>query len=239
MRILLLDNNPADMDHLEKYIVKYEKQQNVNLEVDKFTSCDAFLLACEDTAEQPYLVIIDMDLKGTNGIAVAQELRAKGNTVRLIFTDKSTDNAMAAFEVMADGYIKKPVVYEDFANAMNRFRPRFAMESNTIEIRAERSKVHLHTNDIYYAETSGHNVWIYCRGGDYKTPLSMTELFEQLQEEKTFLPCGRSYLVNMKYITAMEKEVIVMENGYRVPIPVRLRKTVMERYRAYMREKHF
>lgn len=235
MRILLLDNNPADMDHLEKYIVKYERQQNVKLEVDKFTSCDAFLLACEDTVEQPYLVIIDMDLKGKNGIAVARELRTKGNKVRLIFTDRSMNNAIEAFEVMADGYIRKPVVYEEFANTMSRFQPRLARESSSIEIRAERSKVQLYTADIYYAEASGHSVWIYSKTGDYKTPLSMTELFEQLQEEKVFLSCGRSYLINMKYIVTMDKEVIVMKNGSRIPIPVRLRKEMMEKYREYVR----
>ena len=116
---------------------------------------------------------------------------------------------------------------------MSRFRARFATESHTIEVRAERSKVNLHTADILFAESIGHNVWIYTKEGEYKTPLTMGKLSEVLQEEKSFLPCGRSYLVNMAYISQIENEVIVMNDGSRIPIPVRLRKSVAERYREY------
>ena len=121
----------------------------------------------------------------------------------------------------------------DFASAMSRFRARFATESHTIEVRAERSKVNLHTADILFAESIGHNVWIYTNEGEYKTPLTMGKLAEVLQEERSFLPCGRSYLVNMAYISQIENEVIVMNDGSRIPIPVRLRKSVAERYREY------
>ena len=149
--------------------------------------------------------------------------------------DISDKYAMDAFDVHADGYLTKPVTYQDFANTMKRFRARFAVESHTIQVRAERSRVNLHTADILFAECVGHNVWIYSKVGDYKTPLTMGKLTELLQEEKSFLACGRSYLVNMAYISEVENEVIVMNNGARIPIPVRIRRSVAEEYRTYCR----
>ena len=116
---------------------------------------------------------------------------------------------------------------------MSRFRIRFATESDTIEVRAERSTVNLHTADIFFAESRGHNVWIYSKSGEYKTQLTMGRLAESMQDKKSFLPCGRSYLVNMAYISQIDSEEIVMKNDSRIPIPVRLRKSVTESYEGY------
>lgn len=233
MRILLLDENKGDMARLEDYTFRYANQLNVKLQVDMFTSPDDFLHACEEPADKPYLVIINIALGEVNGISVARKMRENGNNARLLFTDTTENHAMDAFGVMADGYLTKPISYEDFSNAMNRFLHRFAKESDTIEIRAERSKVKLHTAEILFAESSGHSVTIYCKKGTYKTTLSMNELLGQIREVTSFLNCGRSYLVNMKYIRTMEKEVIEMDDGHTIPIPVRLRKELTEKYREY------
>lgn len=233
MKIFILDDEKKSIEQMEACINEYAEKMGVVMRVRKFSDAEAFLLEYDQSEEKPYLVIIRVEMKKMSGIEVARLLREKGSTVRLIFIDISDKYAMDAFDVHADGYLKKPVTYQDFANTMGRFRARFAVESHTIQVRAERSRVNLHTADILFAECVGHNVWIYSKEGDYKTPLTMGKLTELLQEEKGFLPCGRSYLVNMVYINQVENEVIVMNNGARIPIPVRIRKNVIEKYRDY------
>lgn len=218
---------------MEAYITEYAEKMGVAMQARGFTDPEVFLTEYEQSEEKPYLVILQVEMEKMSGIEVARRMRENGSGVRLILMDASDKYAMDAFEVHADGYLKKPVTYQDFANAMGRFRARFATESHTIQVRAERSKVNLHTADIYYAESIGHNVWIYSKDGEYKTPLTMAKLAETLQEEKSFLSCGRSYLVNMAYISQVENEVLVMTDGSRIPIPVRIRKSVAEAYLNY------
>ena len=236
MKIFLLDDDRRSIAQMEAYIQEYANKMSVSMQSQGFTDPEAFLKAYEEDEEKPYLVILQVELQKMSGIEVARMLRDQGSTVRLILVDTSDKYAMDAFDVHADGYLKKPVSYQDFVNAMSRFRVRFATESHTIQVRAERSKVNLHTANILYAESIGHNVWIYTKEGEYKTPLTMSKLTEALQEEKSFLGCGRSYLVNMAYISQMENEVIVMTDESRIPIPVRLRKIVAEKYREYCSE---
>ena len=233
MKIFILDDDRESVAQVEEFITEYAKKMGVTMHARGFTDPETFLQEYDKSEEKPYLVILQVEMKKMSGIEVARNLRKKGSSVRLILMDVSDKYAMDAFDVHADGYLKKPVTYHDFASAMSRFRARFATESHTIEVRAERSKVNLHTADILFAESIGHNVWIYTKEGEYKTPLTMGKLSEVLQEEKPFLPCGRSYLVNMAYISQIENEVIVMNDGSRIPIPVRLRKSVAERYREY------
>ena len=233
MKIFILDDDRESVAQVEEFITEYAKKMGVTMHARGFTDPETFLQEYDKSEEKPYLVILQVEIKKMSGIEVARNLRKKGSSVRLILMDVSDKYAMDAFDVHADGYLKKPVTYHDFASAMSRFRARFATESHTIEVRAERSKVNLHTADILFAESIGHNVWIYTKEGEYKTPLTMGKLAEVLQEERSFLPCGRSYLVNMAYISQVETEVIVMNDGSRIPIPVRLRKSVSEKYRNY------
>ena len=233
MKIFILDDDRESVAQVEEFITEYAKKMGVTMHARGFTDPETFLQEYDKSEEKPYLVILQVEMKKMSGIEVARNLRKKGSSVRLILMDVSDKYAMDAFDVHADGYLKKPITYHDFASAMSRFRARFATESHTIEVRAERSKVNLHTADILFAESIGHNVWIYTNEGEYKTPLTMGKLAEVLQEERSFLPCGRSYLVNMAYISQVETEVIVMNDGSRIPIPVRLRKSVSEKYRNY------
>ena len=233
MKIFVLDDEKSSVTQVEAFISEYAEKMGVSVQARGFTDPEIFLQEYEKSDEKPYLVILQVEMKKMSGIEVARILREKGSSVRLILMDVSDKYAMDAFDVHADGYLKKPIMYQDFAGAMSRFRARFATESHTIEVRAERSKVNLHTADILFAESIGHNVWIYTKEGEYKTPLTMSKLAEVLQEEKSFLPCGRSYLVNMAYISQIETEVIVMNDGSRIPIPVRLRKGVAEKYRNF------
>lgn len=233
MNIYILDNEKRSLAQMEAYITEYAEKMGVSMQLRGFTDPEVFLQEYEQSEEKPYLVILQVEMEKMSGIEVARRMREKGSGVRLILMDVSDKYAMDAFDVHADGYLKKPVTYQDFANAMSRFRARFATESHTIQVRAERSRVNLHTADIYYAESIGHNVWIYSKDGEYKTPLTMAKLVETLQEEKAFLSCGRSYLVNMAYISQVENEVLVMTDGSRIPIPVRIRKKVAEAYLNY------
>lgn len=233
MKIFILDDDKKSIVQIETYIKEYAEKMGVFMHAQGFWDPEVFLKEYEQCEEKPYLVIIQVEMEKMSGIEVARALREKGSAVRLILMDVSDKYAMDAFDVHADGYLQKPITYQEFANAMGRFRVRFATESHMIHVRAERSKVSLHTADIIYAESIGHNVWIYSREAEYKTSLTMSRLAEILQEEKSFLSCGRSYMVNMAYISQMENEVIVMNNGSRIPIPVRLRKSVAEKYREY------
>lgn len=233
MKIFILDDEREAVTQIEAYIKKYAKNIGISMQAYGFTDPEIFLQEYEKSEEKPYLIILQIEMKKMTGLEVARALRREGSSVRLIFTDVSDRHAMDAFDVHADGYLKKPVTYQDFASAMGRFRIRFATESHTIEVRAERSKVNLHTADIFFAESRGHNVWIYSKAGEYKTQLTMSKLAESMKEKASFLPCGRSYLVNMEYISQIENEVIVMNDGSRIPIPVRLRKSVEEKYRSY------
>lgn len=237
MKVFVLDNSKNSMTILEQYLTKYADEVGIPMEIFGFTSPETFLKEYRESKEKPYLVFMELLLEGADGIEIARILRNEGSEARLIFTASSEQRVMETFHVHADGFLKKPFTYADLTNAMHRFQQRMAQESRTIQLRVSRSEVQLHTADIFYAESAGHSVSIHSRGGDYKAAISMNELAELLKEEKSFIVCGRSYLVNMLHIRQIDKETILMEDSTVIHIPVRLRKSIAEQYLKFKGEK--
>ena len=132
MKIFILDNDPTSIAQIETYIQEYAEKMSVSMHAHSFMDPDFFLNAYDESEEKPYLVILQVEMEKMSGIEVARKLRQGGSLVRLILMDVSDKYAMDAFDVHADGYLTKPVTYQDFANAMRRFRARFATDSHTL-----------------------------------------------------------------------------------------------------------
>lgn len=76
--------------------------------VRRVTDGDAALAAVK--ADSPDLIILDLMLPGTDGLQVAQHLRAEGNHVCIIMlTARSeTQDVVRGFDAGADDYLRKP-----------------------------------------------------------------------------------------------------------------------------------
>lgn len=65
--------------------------------------------------------------------------------------------------------------------------------------------VRFSTNELYYAEVDGHYIYYYTKDGSYKQKQSMKEL-EDLLAGLSFKRCNNCYLVNLKYVDAVDRD---------------------------------
>lgn len=230
MKIYLVDDSRIDLVKLEHFVKQYAIEMGIQVNTFSFSNPETFLDAYEKEEEKPYLVILDIFMEGMNGIEAAQKLRdLAGKKSRLIFITSTNEFAMEAFEVYADGYLQKPYSYDNFKRTMDRLEGRFKNESKLITLRAVRQDIPLHVGQILYAETADHKVDIHTEEGIITANLSMKELDEMLDGAEGFIHCGQSFIVNMNYIKEASKEVLKMEDGMEIVVPVRLRKQIFEK----------
>lgn len=76
------------------------------------------------------------------------------------------------------------------------------------------------TDDIMYIDSDKHNVTLHLSDGSEIITVDKLGEIEKRINEKRFLRCHQSYLVNMDYIKDVEDDFI-MEDGTLVPIRVR------------------
>lgn len=116
-RILYIEDNPQNMRLVRKILVHagYEMLEAEN----GLTGLDVA------NAEQPDLILLDINLPDIDGFEVAQRLKAS-EAMALIPVIALTANAMVgdrekSLEAGCDGYLPKPIGRQDLLDTINEF----------------------------------------------------------------------------------------------------------------------
>jgi CheY-like chemotaxis protein len=118
-RILLIEDNPRN-----RYLVAFLLQHRGYEVLEAETGPQGLARAVED---QPALILLDIQLPGMDGYAVARALRGDPR-VAAIPVVAVTSYAMAGdrercMEAGARGYIEKPINPDTFVDEVERFLP--------------------------------------------------------------------------------------------------------------------
>ena len=173
------------------------------MHVDAFASGEEFLSSKD---RQYDLVCLDIDMEGRDGIETAKEIRKQDEEIQIIFVTNLAHMAIRGYEVRALDFILKPVNFYSFSmkiqNAISMIQNK---KSKTIVISTMNGVVRFSTNELYYAEVDGHYIYYHTKDGFYKQKQSMKEL-EDLLAGLSFKRCNNCYLVNLKYVDAVDRD---------------------------------
>lgn len=238
MKVYICDDSKTDLIKIVHYMKKYladnkVEENHIDCKIETFGSATELLKEFDNTEEKPILIITDILMTDVDGMEAAKHIRAKGENTSIIFATSSAEHAMEAFQVYADGYLHKPYSYVDLKGALKRVEDKLFTKKKTITVRADRMDIEVTLDDICYAEVYDHTVLLFMGQNDIRLTMSMEELKTVLQDEESFVACGRSYLINMNQIREMYTDNIVMKNGQEIMIPVRIRKQMKEIYKKY------
>lgn len=234
MLVYILDDSKTDIVRIGTFLKKYAESLGVE-EVERvaFESGENLIAYYKEKQEEPYLILLDIYMDGMNGIETAKKLRELGCQSRMIFATSSTDHMMDAFSVYADGYLTKPYSYETFVATIDRLKSRFVNESRSITLMIDRIDTTIKINDIVYVEASGHYVVIHLKDEELRSNCKISEIQEQLKDEKNIIAVGRSFLVNLIHVVEVEDGMMILDNDADVPIPVRIKKQIEEVFNEY------
>ena len=141
--------------------------------------------------------------------------------------------AIHGYEVNAIDFIVKPVSYYVFTDKLNkaiRFS-RLNMEKDFV-IQTEDSIIKLTSSQIIYVEKDKNYLVFHTKQGVYRSRGTISELEQQLSGEG-FSECINGCLVNLKYVTKMEKDTVWVDE---VPLPItrRRKKEFKEDFMKYL-----
>lgn len=116
MKILCVDDEKIALEGLVKSVEK----SSPGSEVLGFRRGD---LALEHAKENPVdIAFLDIEMRGENGLEVAEKLKALHPDVNIIFTTGYGDYAGEAFGMHASGYVMKPVTVEKIKKELEELR---------------------------------------------------------------------------------------------------------------------
>lgn len=229
LEIAVIDDEPLHRELLVKYITEWRAHACRDLHVETFPSCEAFYFAwCGN--EKWDVLFLDIMMDGENGVSLARKLRKAGKQIHIIFTTGIADYMQEGYEVDALHYLLKPLEKEKVWACLEKCLDRKKEDRKTVILPTPEGLVRMNAASILFAEAIGHGCELTCVDGVHQVRPGIRELAQLLTGYGDFLPCHRSYLVNVRRIAQVGRQDLVMEGGAIVPVSRRLHTRVSQSF---------
>ena len=233
MRIAICEDNEIHRDILEHLLNRYFSERPIHFELVPYQYGMNFLYDMEEGAYFD-IAFLDIYMEDTMGNQIAHKLRAMGYQGKIVFLTASSDYAIESYDVDASGYLLKPLDYGKLEMVMDRITRDISPNSYQIRQRSTVTKLGYH--EILYIESSNSKCILHTESGGAYTVYKTLNTIEEELDDRRFLRCHQSFLVNMDHIKQVEKQFL-LSNGDIVPIRQRGVKLVRQAYMDYVSSK--
>lgn len=240
LKIALCDDNPTELNRIESFISQYKAPNKEEISFESFSDPVTFLSKISRGAFFD-LVFLDVLMPVINGIDVAKEIFKNNKLTQIIFLTSSREFAADSYSVSALDYIIKPINEESLSRAMEKFFLRYKkIKSEELVIREKSTISRIPLHNLSYVEVLDHHL-IYHLSNSYtiRCRQSLNEIEDKLIKTGKFIRTGRSFIVNMDYVTRIEPGRLVMEDNSVVSISRACFKSVSDAYLKYKLEGGF
>lgn len=217
MRIAICEDNVAHVKILNEHINRWAKWKGITVCVACYENAEAFLLdwSKDNTFD---LAFLDIELKYTNGLELAQSIRKQDQGMLLVFTTGLQNYVFRAYEVQAFRYLLKPIKEKECLKTLDSaFLMIQNQEADTFAIVQETQCIRLFKREIYYFEMDNHYVNVHTTRGVYRYKERLSDVAATLGEPR-FCRCHRSFMVNLEHVATINHDKVEVDNGDILPV---------------------
>lgn len=234
LKIAIIDDDISCINLLKSHIMQFEKEENFQVEVSEYLNG---LMLIADYKPVYDIIFLDVEMPHMNGMEVAKYIRRSDPHAIIIFVTNMSQYAVKGYEVNAFDYIIKPMNYLSMSTKLRTaIKALKTKEETSIIIPGEDGDCHIKAGEIVYIEVKDHWLFIHTKDNTYKMLGSLKEMEDQL-EDYNFVCCYRCYLINLKYVTRMSSEFVILDNKIELKISRGKRKKVQSAFIEYYSNK--
>jgi len=125
--ILLVEDNPNDMELTLRAMSKYNLTNKINVAKDGAEALDYVFAegaySRRDIKDKPQVILLDLKLPKIGGLEVLQKIKsdARTNTIPIVALTSSTEerDIIESYELGVNSYIVKPVDFDKFISSVS------------------------------------------------------------------------------------------------------------------------
>lgn len=217
MKIAICDDEIVQQEYLRTLVEEYLAEQSCKAAIECFQSADALLMSY-DLHPDFDILLLDIQMQGTNGMELAKRLRAQNKQLAIIFVTGVMEYIYDGFNVQAINYLLKPIQKEQlFACLKKAMAIVHEQRREVLLLQVNKEVLRIPFANIYRVESEGH----YLRMITAQQPYRIKKTLKQLQEELPpyFYKIGKSDVVNLDAIAHITSKEIRLINQDVIPIP--------------------
>lgn len=121
-------------------------------------------------------------------------------------------NAGKGFEVAAEDFLSKPLLYRKVENILNKiYKKKLLNAEEKLFLKCHDGLITLQLSDIIYIQTENKLLILHTIHGDVQSSQRMSELEKRLSK-KQFFRCHNSYMVNFDYVEGVKKDSVLIKD---------------------------
>lgn len=200
-RCLLVDDEPLAITLLQKHISALDFMEVAS-------TCSNAMKALEILKKTDVdLMFLDISMPVINGIAFLKMLH---NPPKVIITTAHREYALEGYDLDVVDFLLKPITFDRFFKSVERYlrnkdvqaQPLAqAVEQPSIYIKSGYRNLKVNTGDILYMESLKDYVKVYTLTGVITAKYRISDMESELAG-RNFLRIHRSFIVNVKHVTA-------------------------------------
>ncbi|OPJ64380.1 LytR/AlgR family response regulator transcription factor [Clostridium oryzae] len=234
LNIAIVDDENVQALLLSKMVNQWVLNNNKTATIKLFSNSESFYFAwCEDKSFD--ILLLDIQMKGMNGIELAKEIRKTDDKLSLIFVTGLSDYMNLGYDVSALHYLIKPVDETKLFSCLDKACGRIRKEPSFIVVTTEGENVRIPKSEIVSAEAFGHYIKLETLKASYEIKLNISEL-EKVLDKDYFIRCHRSYIAGIRYISKIGKKELTLENGRNIPVSRSLYHSVNQAFIKFFKE---
>ncbi len=227
IKCLVVDDESLAREAIKAYIEKMPELEIVD-------ECENALQAMAGLRKKHVdLIFLDIEMPEINGISFLQLLK---NIPGVIFTTAYRDYAVDAFELDVIDYLLKPISFDRFVSAVNKYYERTHRPAideteckketlHYLNVKADRKTYIIDISKIQYIESLKDYVKIVCSDESIVTHDSLSNL-EAFLKNHGFIRIHRSFIVAMDKVRSFDAESVFIDN-HELPISRTYKKSVL------------
>lgn len=207
LRILICDDDETIIKQLQDYICEFFRKNEAEEPVIATYGSGDDLLEHEKEAD---IAFLDVEMPGRSGIATGSYLKNHNPHILLFIVTSYPDYLDDAMRVQVFRYLSKPIdksrLFRNLKDALQIFNT----EKNPIPVETSAGIVTVPSNEIVCVEAIARKTFLYTASEQYRTVQPLNS-WRCLLKYPYFYSPHRSYIINMFYVSQVQKDKIVLK----------------------------
>lgn len=223
LKIALCDDEEEQRSALCEMVHDFAKERpELAVKLSVFSSPRDLLAVAEE--EGFHICLLDVVMPGLTGIELGSKLRAMGSRAALVYLTVSPEYALDSYEVRAFSYLIKPVERARLFSVLEQaIQSLEKQKGSCVMVKTKGGLYRTRLDDILYVELLGRAACYHLADGSSLESVTVRGSFQEetapLLADSRFFRCGASFVVNLFYVTAVEKRFLLVDGHRQVPLP--------------------
>ena len=217
MHIAVCDDNLDELSRISSLLDDYYREFDNSITYETFHSSIELIESMR--VKRFDLLLLDILMPGVTGMDAAKEIRRTDSEIPIIFLTSSSEFAVESYRVGANDYIMKPACKDEIFTSISKQLARFTQKDPYPTLKTGGGIVKLPFSQIVYVEVINRSVQFILSNGEVRKAYGyLTDYESGLLLDPNFYKPHRSYVVNLRQVTELNKQGFATILGKTVPV---------------------